>query len=86
MTALWLWPVAGFGLGLVYFAALRRTADLFAASGRGFLQALLTLARLIGIAAFLSLAASYGALQLLLVFLGFLGARALALCGAFRTA
>jgi len=79
---------AGFGLvfGLAYFAALRRTADLFSA-GKGYLlPAALTFCRFTGAVAVFGLAAWLGALPLLAALLGFLLARAIALRTARRTA
>jgi N-ATPase, AtpR subunit len=86
MTAFALWLAGGFATGLAYFAGLRLSAEFFAASGGGVASLLLTLARLAGIAAFLGLAASVGALPLLLGFAGFLAARTLALHLARRAA
>jgi hypothetical protein len=69
----------GLVLGLGYFAALRRTADLYC-TGRSRLEpALLTLGRIAAIVVFMVLAAKLGALPLLTAFLGFLMARAIAL-------
>jgi hypothetical protein len=79
---------AAFGLvfGLAYFAALRRTADLFSA-GKGYLvPAALTLGRFAGAVAVFGLAAWLGALPLLAALLGFLLARTAALRTARRTA
>jgi F1F0 ATPase subunit 2 len=70
---------AGLALGVAYFAALRRTTDLYAA-GRGWtIPASLTLGRLVAAAGFFALAANFGAMPLLAVFSGFLIARGLAL-------
>lgn len=67
--------VAGFAVGLVYFAMLRRTAELYGA-GRGWLgPAALTLGRVAGVAILLAFAAKLGAGPLLAAFLGFLVAR-----------
>jgi hypothetical protein len=76
--------LAGFLSGLLYFAAVQRTAILFAA-GRGWLAPVtLTIAR-IGLAAtFLALAARLGAAPLLAAFAGFMLARAVALRTARR--
>ena len=78
--------LAGLVVGLVHFAALRRTVDLYSA-GRGRLAAAaLTLGRIAGTIVFFCLAAKLGALPLLSSFLGFLLARTLALHAARRTA
>ncbi len=71
--------LAGFGFGFLYFAALHRTAILFA-SQRGWLfPVALTLLRIGAAAGFLTLAAKLGAAPLLSAFAGFLLARTLAL-------
>jgi N-ATPase, AtpR subunit len=85
MIAFCAWAAAGFGLGLAYFAALRRSVDCFAGGNR-IAPALLTLGRIAGIAVLLGLSATVGALPLLLAFLGFLGARTLAVRTARRSA
>lgn len=70
---------AGFALGLVYFAALRRTVDGVAGgNGRLFLSAL-TLGRYGAAAILFTLAARLGAIPLLATLLGFLTARVVAL-------
>ncbi|MGO9483568.1 MAG: ATP synthase subunit I [Rhodomicrobium sp.] len=76
--------LAGFVVGLLYFAAVQRTANLIAA-GRGWLAPIaLTLGR-IGAAVLLSaLAARLGAAPLLAAFAGFLFARVAALRAARR--
>jgi hypothetical protein len=77
--------LAGGIFGLVYFAALRRTTALLAA-GAGWSGPLaLTLARILGALAFLTLAARLGAVPLLAAFAGFLAARAITLRFARRT-
>ena len=77
---------AGLVVGLVHFAALRRTIDLYSA-GRGQLAAAaLTLGRIAGTIVFLVLVVRLGALPLLSSFLGFLLARTLALHAARKTA
>jgi hypothetical protein len=77
---------AGLVVGLVHFAALWRSIELYSA-GRGQLAvAALTLGRFAGTIVFLGLAARLGALLLLSSFLGFLLARMLTLCVARRTA
>lgn len=82
--------VAGLGFGGAYFAALRRTAELLAASGAGsgarLLPAALTLGRLAVAIVFLGCAARVGALPLLTALAGFLAARALALRAVRRAA
>lgn len=75
----------GLALGWGYFAALRRSVDVYA-SGRCRLAAILTVARIAGAIAFLVFAVQFGALPLLAAFLGLLVARALALRAARRTA
>lgn len=75
---------AGFVFGLAYFAALKRSASLFA-YGRSRAAALaLTLGRIAAAFLFLSAVARLGAACLLAAFLGFLLARALALRAARR--
>ncbi len=74
--------LAGFVFGLVYFAALERTA-LLLVSGRGWLGPLaFTLGRMAAAVIFLGLAAKFGALTLAAAFIGFLLARSFALRGA----
>lgn len=70
--------MTGFAFGLLYFAALRRTATLFTA-GRRFLPLALTLGRIAAAVIFLGLAAKLGAVALLAAFIGFLLARTVAL-------
>lgn len=73
------WLAFGVLLGLAYFALLRRTVGYFA-GGRGrLLPVALTLARLAAAIGFFGWAALAGALPVLAAFLGFLGARGLAL-------
>jgi hypothetical protein len=77
--------LAGLVVGLVHFAVLRRTIDLYSA-GRGPLAAAaLTLGRIAGTIVFFCLAASFGVLPLLSSFLGFQLARTFALRAARRT-
>lgn len=76
----------GLVFGWVYFAALRRTVEFYAAGGGRLVPAVLTLARIAGVIAFLGFAVRFGALPLLAAFLGFLAARALAVRAARRTA
>jgi hypothetical protein len=78
--------VAGLAFGLAYFAALRRTVDLYGSGGRILGPAALTLGRVAGATVFLVVAARLGALPLLAAFLGFLVARAAALRAARRAA
>lgn len=71
--------LAGLVVGLAYFRALRLTADMFA-QGRGATLPLgLSLVRLAGLIAVLSLAVQLGATTLIACFLGFLLARAIAM-------
>ena len=78
--------LVGLGVGLVHFAALWRSIELYSA-GRGQLAAAaLTLGRIAGTIVFLGLAARLGALPLLSSFFGFLLARTLALHAARKTA
>ena len=77
---------AGLAVGLVHFAALWWTTELYSA-GRGQLAAgALTLGRIAGTIVFFGLAARLGALPMLASFFGFLLARTLALRAARRTA
>ena len=78
--------VAGLAFGRAYFAALRRTVDVYVAGRQRLVPAILTLARIAGATVFLAGAVQFGALPLLMAFLGFLGARALALHAARRAA
>jgi len=71
--------LAGFALGLVYFAALRRSVALFVGRKRWFGLLALTLGRIGAAAGPLFVAAKLGAATLLAAFIGFLMARALAL-------
>jgi len=72
----------GSAFGAVYFAALRRTADTYVA-GRGWMApAALTLGRIVTAGGFFALVASFGAMPLLISFLGFLVARSLAVRAA----
>ena len=77
---------AGLVVGLVHFAALWRSTELYSA-GRGQLAAgALTLGRIAGTIVFFGLVARLGVLPLLASFVGFLLARTLALRAARRTA
>jgi len=71
--------LAGFVLGLLYFAAVQRTAILFAAGRGWFAPVALTVGRIGVAAALLALAARLGASPLLAAFSGFILARAVAL-------
>ncbi len=76
--------LAGFVFGLVYFAAVERTATLLAA-GKGLLGPIsLTLGRVAAATLFLAIAAQFGDASLLSAFLGFLLARIVALRKARR--
>jgi hypothetical protein len=69
----------GLLLGLIYFATLKRSVNLFV-GGKGWFGPLaLTLGRIGAAAAFLFVAAKLGAAPLLAAFIGFLIARVLAL-------
>jgi hypothetical protein len=78
--------LAGLVFGLMHFAALRRTVELYSAGRSGLTAAALTLGRIAGTILFFGLAARLGSLPLLSFFLGFLLARTLALRAAGRTA
>ena len=78
--------LVGLVFGLVYFAALRRTVELYTKCRSGLTVIALTLGRIAVAIAFFSLAVRLGALPLLSSFLGFLLARMLALRMARRTA
>lgn len=69
---------AGLGFGLAYFAALRRTADSYAAGLSWKVPAGLTLGRIAAAVGFFSVAGRFGAMPLLAAFLGFLIARSVA--------
>ena len=69
---------AGSAFGFAYFAALRRTVDLYATAGRWTIAAALTLSRIAAAAGFFAVAARFGATSLLAALLGFLIARGLA--------
>jgi len=76
---------AGFGLGLAYFATLRRTVVIFA-TGRGWLGPLgLTLGRIGAAVLFLAAAAKLGAAALIAALIGFLLARTVAVRAANRS-
>jgi hypothetical protein len=74
----------GLALGLVYFQALRLTADLLAGGGGWLGPAGLTLARIVGAIIVLTFMARLGAMPLLAGFLGFLLVRMIALRSAGR--
>lgn len=65
-------------LGHLYFIAVRRTAQLFGTAGWR-LPLVLTVGRLLAVAAAFSAVAQFGAVPLLAAFLGFLTARHLSL-------
>jgi hypothetical protein len=69
----------GIVLGLLYFAALRRSVAIFTDGGGWFAPAALTLLRIAGIVIALGVAAKLGAIPVLAVFLGFLIARGISL-------
>ncbi len=71
--------LAGFVFGLLYFAALRRTATLLAARRGWLLPVALSAVRIGAAAGLLALAAKLGAAPLLAAFAGFLLARTVAL-------
>ena len=77
-----LWGMAGLGFGLVYFAMLRRTVELYGTARNRASPALLTAGRLAAAIVFLGTAASFGASPLLAAFFGFLAARGMALHAA----
>ena len=77
---------AGLVFGLVHFAALRQTVELYSAGRSPLAAAALTLGRIIVAIVFFGLAARLGSLPLLSAFLGFLLARTLALRGPRRIA
>ena len=78
--------LAGLVLGLLYFAALRRTSVLLAAGNDWTHPLLFTAARIGGAVVFLVLAAKLGAAPLLAAFAGFLVARMIALRFVRRSA
>ncbi len=69
--------LAGALVGLAYFAALRQTVRILAGTGGWVIPSALTLARIASIALLLAAAAHWGAVELLLAFVGFLMARTL---------
>ena len=71
--------LAGFGLGLLYFEALRRTIRQIAAHHGRFLPVALTAGRIGAAVAVFAMAARTGAIALLATFAGFLLARTVAL-------
>jgi hypothetical protein len=78
--------LAGLVFGLMHFAGLRRTVELYSGGRSRLAAAALTIGRIAGAILFFGLAAKLGALPLLSSFLGFLLARTLALRAARRTA
>ena len=77
--------LVGLAVGLVHFAALQRTVELYCTGLVG-LAIALTLGRVAGTILVFGFAAKLGALRLLALFLGFLVARTLALRAAGKTA
>lgn len=71
--------VAGTAVGLIYFAALRRSVTALVDNGGWLTPAILTIVRLVGIAIVFGFAAKLGAMPLLAAFIGFLIARAISL-------
>jgi F1F0 ATPase subunit 2 len=71
--------LAGFAVGLLYFAALYRTVTLLTARRGWQVPAALALARFAGAASAFALAARLGAPPLLAAFIGFLAARVVVL-------
>lgn len=80
------WAAAGFGFGVGYFAALRRSVELYRARGARLVPIALTLGRLAGAILFFGLSVRFGTLPLLAGLLGFLLARSLALRAVRGTA
>jgi len=78
--------LGGVAFGLLYFAALRRAVDAYVVHRGWGGPLLLTALRLVGAAVAFGLAARLGAVVLLVAFLGFLAARAVALRNARRAA
>ena len=81
-----LFATAGLAFGAGYFAILRRTVDVYASGRRWLVPAVLTFTRIAGAIVFFAFIAQIGALPMLAAFLGFLGARGLALSVARRVA
>jgi len=78
--------LVGLLFGIVHFAALRRTVELYTHARGGFAATALTLGRVAAAVVLFSLTAKLGALPLLSALLGFLMARWLALRAARRSA
>jgi hypothetical protein len=76
----------GLVVGLVHFAALWRSTELYSAGRDQLAAGALTLGRIAGTILFFGLVARLGALPLLTSFIGFLLARTFALRAARRTA
>ena len=74
-----IFAVAGLGFGLAYFAALWRSLDYYAAGQERFMPAALTFGRFVATVLFFAFMARVGRTPLLMAFIGFLLARALAL-------
>ena len=81
-----LFAIAGLAFGGAYFGALRRTVDGCVVGRQRFVPAIPTLARIAAATVFLAVAVQFGVQPLLAAFLGFLGARGLALRAARRVA
>ena len=84
LIALPLALAAGLVVGLGYFKLLGKTIALYGRQGSWLGPVALTLGRLLGVGLLLALAARFGALALLVAFVGFLLARAIALRAARR--
>jgi hypothetical protein len=80
------WAIAGFGFGLWYFAALRRTVEFYGAGGTRLVPIALTLGRIASAILLFGLAVRFGTPPLLAALLGFLVARSLALRAVRGTA
>lgn len=84
--AVLLLAVAGFALGVAYFASLRRGVHLSIARHAWLPYMLRAFVRIAAAASFFTFAARWGLPALLAAFAGFLAARTLALRGARRLA
>jgi hypothetical protein len=80
------WTAGGLAFGLVYFAALRRTVDIYGVGQGRLVPAALTVGRFVAAIVFLGFSVRFGALPLLAAFLGFLMARLAALRTSRRMA
>jgi voltage-gated potassium channel Kch len=79
VAAATIFAFAGLGFGFAYFAALRRSLDYYTAGQGRFMPAALTFGRFAAAALFFAFMARVGGTPLLMAFIGFLLARALAL-------